>query len=411
MTDTASAMGQAFDDSKTDDSFYLPPEAFDSPDFQRGLKLMLSPDGKSAQFIITHDVDPATPEGISHVDAEMQAAKEAVKVTTVRRQVLPRRHRGHLQGHPGGCEVGPVDRGSRRDHADLHGDADHHARTDRVVRHRRHGRAVTGGIVRTVGDGVAVPVGYRTALDDTGVLGHRLAGRRFRLQPAGGLPIQGRNGRGHQDWHHQSDGCHRRCRDSRRPRLRGHNGIDGDQRPGRNWPDRHHNRTRAAVRHIGGAVADDAVHRGAPGPLVLVATASAQPTDADRTDTGSTTDTRHRMRAIMSVGGSALLGIMVVVAGVAVAWPAHADPDTDFANELHTYGIYGQKDYNAWIGKIRCKRLYNGLDQDAEKSAKFVFTQLPTGSTTEQAWQFLGAAINTYCPEQAPVLHRAAGQG
>jgi putative drug exporter of the RND superfamily len=69
MTDTASAMGQAFDDAKSDDYFYLPPEAFDSPDFQRGLKLMLSPDGKSAQFIITHDVDPATPEGISHVDA------------------------------------------------------------------------------------------------------------------------------------------------------------------------------------------------------------------------------------------------------------------------------------------------------------------------------------------------------
>ena len=117
------------------------------------------------------------------------------------------------------------------------------------------------------------------------------------------------------------------------------------------------------------------------------------------------------MRAIMSVSGWALLGIMVVVAGVAVAGPAHADPDTDFGNELHTYGIYGQKDYNAWIGKITCKRLYNGLDQDAEKSAKFVFGQLPKGSTTEQAWQFLGAAINTYCPEQAPVLRRAAEQG
>ena len=79
MTDTASAMGQAFDDAKSDDYFYLPPEAFDSPDFQRGLKLMLSPDGKSAQFIVTHDVDPATPENISHVDAELQAAKEALK--------------------------------------------------------------------------------------------------------------------------------------------------------------------------------------------------------------------------------------------------------------------------------------------------------------------------------------------
>ncbi|OBC10865.1 hypothetical protein A5784_35715 [Mycobacterium sp. 852013-50091_SCH5140682] len=81
MTDTASAMGQAFDSAKSDDYFYLPPEAFDSPDFQRGLRLLISPDGKSARYIITHDTDPATPEGISHVDAELQAAKEAVKGT------------------------------------------------------------------------------------------------------------------------------------------------------------------------------------------------------------------------------------------------------------------------------------------------------------------------------------------
>ncbi|WP_084187615.1 RND family transporter [Mycobacterium paraffinicum] len=81
MTDTATAMGQAFDQAKSDEFFYLPPEAFDSPDFQRGLKLMVSPDGKSAQFIITHDVDPATTEGISHVQMELQAAKGAVKGT------------------------------------------------------------------------------------------------------------------------------------------------------------------------------------------------------------------------------------------------------------------------------------------------------------------------------------------
>jgi len=70
------------------------------------------------------------------------------------------------------------------------------------------------------------------------------------------------------------------------------------------------------------------------------------------------------------------LGIMVVVAGLALAWPARADPDTDFANELHGYGIYGQKDYNAWIGKITCKRLYNGVDADAFKSAAFVTANL-----------------------------------
>ncbi len=83
MTDTASAMGQAFDSSKADDYFYLPPEAFDNPDFQRGLKLFMSPDGKAARFIITHDVDPATPEGISAVKPELNAAHEAVKGTAL----------------------------------------------------------------------------------------------------------------------------------------------------------------------------------------------------------------------------------------------------------------------------------------------------------------------------------------
>src|ERR1700759_2733582 len=116
------------------------------------------------------------------------------------------------------------------------------------------------------------------------------------------------------------------------------------------------------------------------------------------------------MRAIMAVIGWLLLGTMVGVAGLLVAGPAHAESDTDFANQLHTYGIYGGKDYNAWIGKIACKRLNNGLDQDANKSAQFVFDQLEKGSTTAQAWQFLGAAINTYCPEQAVILQRAAGQ-
>ena len=92
------------------------------------------------------------------------------------------------------------------------------------------------------------------------------------------------------------------------------------------------------------------------------------------------------------------------------AAPAHADLDTDFTSELHTYGIYGQKDYNAWIGKIACKRLYQGVDADAFESARFVSNQLETGSTTEQAWQFLGAAISFYCPDQTPVLERAAAQ-
>ncbi|KQY08271.1 hypothetical protein ASD37_10160 [Mycobacterium sp. Root135] len=75
------ALGKAFDDSKIDDSFYLPPEVFDNPDFKRGLKQFVSPDGKSVRFIISHQGDPATPEGISHIDEIKNAAFEAIKGT------------------------------------------------------------------------------------------------------------------------------------------------------------------------------------------------------------------------------------------------------------------------------------------------------------------------------------------
>jgi RND superfamily putative drug exporter len=79
--ENATALGRAFDDAKTDDSFYIPPEAFSNSEFLRGLKLFLSPDGKAARMIITHDGDPATPQGISHIEAIKHAAAEAVKGT------------------------------------------------------------------------------------------------------------------------------------------------------------------------------------------------------------------------------------------------------------------------------------------------------------------------------------------
>lgn len=105
---------------------------------------------------------------------------------------------------------------------------------------------------------------------------------------------------------------------------------------------------------------------------------------------------------------SALIAASLMSLATVFAPAAHADPDTDFANELHSVGIYGPKDYNAWIGKIACKRLYDGLDGDAYTSAHFVSLQLPTGSTTVQAWQFLGSSINYYCPDKLSVLQAAA---
>ncbi|BBZ44530.1 MMPL/RND family transporter [Mycobacterium parmense] len=79
--DNATALGRAFDAAKNDDSFYLPPEVFNNPDFKRGLKLFLSPDGKAARMIITHEGDPATPEDIAHIEPIRKAAHEALKGT------------------------------------------------------------------------------------------------------------------------------------------------------------------------------------------------------------------------------------------------------------------------------------------------------------------------------------------
>jgi len=95
---------------------------------------------------------------------------------------------------------------------------------------------------------------------------------------------------------------------------------------------------------------------------------------------------------------------------IALAAPSHADVDTDFAAQLHTYGIYGPRDYNAWLGKIVCERLHKGVDANADKSAGFIFANLPPHSTPTQSWQFLGAAISTYCPDETPVWESAAAQ-
>ena len=81
MSEDADAMGEAFDDSMNDDSFYLPPEIFENEDFQRGLEQFLSPDGHAVRFIISHEGDPLSPEGVAKIDNIKIAAKEAVKGT------------------------------------------------------------------------------------------------------------------------------------------------------------------------------------------------------------------------------------------------------------------------------------------------------------------------------------------
>ena len=81
QSENATAEGDAFDAAKNDDTFYLPPEAFRSPDFARGLKQFISPNGHAVRLIISHEGDPATPGGISRIEPIKQAVHEAIKGT------------------------------------------------------------------------------------------------------------------------------------------------------------------------------------------------------------------------------------------------------------------------------------------------------------------------------------------
>ena len=107
-----------------------------------------------------------------------------------------------------------------------------------------------------------------------------------------------------------------------------------------------------------------------------------------------------RMRLVAGVG--------VAAAAIALAAPAHADDyDTTFKNTVNRFGVYGPQDQLAWLAKISCDRIGRGVDGDPYKSANFIEHNLPLGTTQGQAFQFLGAAIDHYCPDQAGFLQRA----
>jgi transport protein len=76
-------VGNDFDQSRSDDYFYMPREGFDNDDVKTGMQLMMSPDGKAARFVITHEGNALGPEGVEHVEAFPDAVKAALKETSL----------------------------------------------------------------------------------------------------------------------------------------------------------------------------------------------------------------------------------------------------------------------------------------------------------------------------------------
>jgi putative drug exporter of the RND superfamily len=76
-------VGNDFDKARSDDFFYIPHEGFDNEDVKTGMELMMSPDGKAARFIVTHEGNAMGPEGVQHVDQFPAAITTILKETSL----------------------------------------------------------------------------------------------------------------------------------------------------------------------------------------------------------------------------------------------------------------------------------------------------------------------------------------
>jgi putative drug exporter of the RND superfamily len=76
-------VGLDFDQSRSDDFFYIPREGFDNEDVKTGMQLLMSPDGQAARFIVTHEGDANGPDGVQHVEQFPTAITVALKETSL----------------------------------------------------------------------------------------------------------------------------------------------------------------------------------------------------------------------------------------------------------------------------------------------------------------------------------------
>ncbi len=267
---------QAFDAAKNDDSFYLPPEVFDNADFKRAMDSFLSPDGKSARFIISHQGDPATTEGIARIEQIRTAAEEALKGTPLVNAKV------YLAGAASTAK-------------DWHDGSTYDLWIAGVaalclvfiimlIITRSLIAALV--IVGTVALSLGASFGLSVLLWQY-ILGIQLhwmvlamsviillaVGSDYNLLLVSRMKEE--VGAGINTGIYPRDGWHRQGRHDGRTGVRRDDGVDGGQRPADHRSDRYHHRLGPAVRHHDRALVHDAVDRGSAGSLVLVAAAGA----------------------------------------------------------------------------------------------------------------------------------------
>ena len=194
------------------------------------MKMFISPDGKAVRFIISHENDPTTPEG-----------------TPTSPRSRPQRSK-RSRGRPGGSKVylGGT--------ASVYKDMQEGANYDLLIagiaslclifiimliltRSVVAAAVIVGTVGLSLGASFGMSIliwqhipGYSVALDGDRDVGHHPVGRRFGLQPAAGVPVQGGVPRWGQHRDHPVDGGQRFCGDLGRVGVRVHHGVDGDQR-------------------------------------------------------------------------------------------------------------------------------------------------------------------------------------
>ena len=281
MSENQSAMGDAFNDSHNDDTFYLPPEIFDNKDFKPGMKNFISPDGHAVRFIISHENDPLGADGIERIDDIKNAAFEAIKGTPLEGSRV----------YLGGTASTFKDMRDGNNYDLLIAGVSALALIFIVMLLITRSVVAAGVIVGTVmlslGASFGLSVlfwqhlmGLDLRVHGDGDGGHHPVGSRRGLQPAvGGSDEGGDTGRD-QHRNHPRHGRQRIRRDRGGPGVRVHHDVDVGERHGRGRPDGHDHRDGSVVRHLGDPGVHDAVHRGASRPMVLVAAAGASSTGA-----------------------------------------------------------------------------------------------------------------------------------
>jgi RND superfamily putative drug exporter len=238
--------------------------------------MFLSPDGHAARFIISHEGDPATPEGISHVDPIKNTAKEAIKGTPLEGAKI-------LLGGTAAVYKDMRD-GSKFDLMIAGISAACLILIIMLIITRSLVAAIT--IVGTVLISLGASFGL-SVLVWQDIIGFELhwmvlamsvilllaVGSDYNLLPVSRFKeeihagIKNRN--------HPLDGRNRRRGDIRRTGVRRHHGVVRGQRSEGHGAGRHDYRPGPLVRHVDRALVHDAVGRRADGALVLVAHAGA----------------------------------------------------------------------------------------------------------------------------------------